>query len=448
MNSRFAVAAFVGLALLASISKAGCGGPEASNAPGGGVGGKAGAAGAASTGGAGQVATGGASVAGIGGSSAGGAGGCTSNFEGSADGFRSVAACPTDYNCGPGCTPLFSVSYPANALSEFQMDGAGVVDTTRQKLLFRRLDDVATYTVGVATGTDGLASPLITPSYILGRQYALPVPKDPSKQSTLMIWDRTTGASVRKLPMPGSTGGQSPYYFGGAATDKYALFSDGKQLLRFDLASGAIKNLGETACAYPQMLGDKYACTDEVSGQFTLVDVESGAVEHPGAGPAIQVEGRCATDGTQCAWVDYRDPPGTKSDLVTRFGGEIYVYTFATKRLERVTFDSPGKPTWKFHAAVDGDLVVWAEASRASTEPERFDSWVSSIDRIAKYDRATGMKCRYSVKMLIGSFVHKRRLYATRAEVDQDKLRVVTLDLDSADVPWVCEPSPAPQVVP
>ncbi|MCC6644675.1 MAG: hypothetical protein IT374_03760 [Polyangiaceae bacterium] len=461
MKHRLALYVALAIGPVALASPVGCGGADTDAAVAGAGGAGARAGGAGKAGGGSKPGAAGATAGKAGASAAGGqatagtsaAAGCA-DFVGSNDGYVTVPPCPTDYTCGPGCRPVFSVSYDLNALSEFQLDASGVADTTRQRLLVAKFGDEQTYSVGLPVGENSIASPMLTESYLIGRHYSLPAPADSKKQTELRVWDRATGALLKTIPMPGTTNATSPYYYGGASTDKYTLFSFGGTLRRFDLATGTSKAIAPSTCQTPQILAGRYTCMDENTGKFTSIDIETGDLTHPGAGPELQVEGRCSVDGASCAWVDYRDPPGPGSNFSWRFGGEIYLYTFATKTLERITFDSTDTPTWKFHAAVDGDLVAWMEVSMKSTQRDETRAWISIIDRVAKYDRKSGQRCTYAVqnvtgRKFIGSIVHNRKLYGTFNDPDMTGyLRVVALDLDSADIPWVCAASPSPVVVP
>lgn len=52
-------------------------------------------------------------------------------------------------------------------------------------------------------------------------------------------------------------------------------------------------------------------------------------------------------------------------------------------------------------------------------------------------------------RKFIGSIVHKLTMYGTFGDPNMTGyLRVVALDLDSADIPWVCAATPWAVVVP
>ena len=443
-----------GAALLAlGLAKVGCGSStdELSAAAGsGGTGGPAGGAGKAGKGESGASPAGGTGgAAGNSGASAaagGGAGACPPFLPTGIDGFVEVPACPLVYDCGPGCMTFFSASYDVVNYSWFAIDEQGVVDTARRALVYRGRTMEHTVQFGLPEGNGAFLGPTLSPKYLVARHYTKPEPKEADKQNIVHIYDRVTGKLAHTWPLPGVADGPSPVFFGAAATDEHVLFSTGVSLIRLDIVDGKSKVLSNTSCYVAQMTRGAYTCADENTGMFTAVNIDTGSSTQLAPGPGMQVDGSCAFDGSACAWVDYRDPPATKSTLSYRLGGEVYRYDFASKQLQRLTFDSPGSPHYKYGAMVEGDWVVWQHW----TVPAKSGVDVLTpgiFDRLVRQDLKTGVRCSYPLTDTVVGNVHQHKLYALRLENATGFQRVVTIDLDSPDIPWECAPAPAPVVV-
>ncbi len=453
--------AWAGLAALclAGVAKAGCtsdpgdsastaGAAGSLKAGAGGKGGRAGRAGGGAGGSAGKV----WSPGGAGGKAgAAGGGGCPELTASGVDGFAPATPCPQDFACGPGCSPIFSVGYRSRNLSKFRVDPGGVVDTAGPTLLYRATGAAETQRVGMPEGASEFGHPALSPSYLVARHYTWPEPKEAAKQNYMHIYDRATGKLVHWWSLPGTEGGPSRVYWGAAATDEYVLLSNGASLLRFDLAAGgAPKVLASSNCYTAQIVNGQYLCPDDSTLQFMSVDIETGESAALAPGPAMQAGGSCALDGSACAWVDYRDPPADKSTFDHRMGGEVYRFDLASRKLERLTFDSPASPHSKFSAVVEGDWVVWQQHSVVSKVAGGII--VPSLDQLYRDDRATGTRCWYPLKGVLGVLageLHQHKLYALWYDPNvayQD--RVVAIDLDSPEIPWECGPAPAPVVVP
>ncbi|MCC6648233.1 MAG: hypothetical protein IT374_22015 [Polyangiaceae bacterium] len=432
---------------LAPSAGAGAGG--AGKGGGGGKSGKAGQAGKAGSGGKvwGPGGAGGkAGTAGV----AGGAGcaGCPMVVSTGVDGYVPATPCPADYECGPGCTPVFSVPYTYVNLSQFWFDPAGVVDTARHALLYRGAGATETMVVGLPEGDSGFAHPTLSPSYLVARHYTWPEPKAASEQNYMHVYDRATGKLAYAWSMPGTEGGPSRVYYGAVATDKYVVLTNGGALLRFDLAKGGEpKILGSSNCWVAQLVGNKYLCPDDSTLRFMSVDIETGETEALAPGPSMQADGACALDGSACAWVDYRDPPADKSTYSNRLGGEVYRFELGSKRLERLTFDSPADPHVKTCAMVEGDLTVWQQKATPPTVGGTVTA--AAMDRLYRDDRATGMRCRYPLTDVLVGGLYQRQVYIVRFDNNfEGTQRVAKIDLDSPEIPWECEPAPSPVVVP
>ncbi|MCC6646137.1 MAG: hypothetical protein IT374_11265 [Polyangiaceae bacterium] len=447
--------AWAGLAALclAGVAKAGCtsdsgdlastaGAAGAAKAGADGRGGRAGGAGA----GAGGKVWGAGGVSGKAGAS--GGGGCPEITASGVDGFVPVAPCPKNFACGPGCSPIFSVGYRSRNLSKFRVDPGGVVDTAGPTLLYRAAGATETQQVGMPESGSVFLHAALSPSYLVTRHYTKPEPEESSRQNYMHIYDRATGKLAHWWSLPGTEGGPSRVYWGAAATDKYVLLSTGASLLRFDLMTGgAPKVLADSNCYIAQIVNGQYLCADDSSLQFTSVDIETGERTTLAPGPEMQVGGSCAFDGSACAWVDYRDPPGDKSTFDLRMGGEVYRFDLASRKLERLTFDSPATPHTKYSAVVEGDWVVWQQRSAIDTIAGGFT--VPSFQRLYRDDRATGTRCWYPLTGVLAGELYQHKLYALWYDPNvayQD--RVVAIDLDSPEIPWECGPAPAPVVVP
>ena len=301
-----------------------------------------------------------------------------------------------------------------------------------------------------------LSNPSLTPSYVLSLRARMPVPKTPEDQKELLVWDRKTGKVVHQIPLPGIEIPKgwpdsepivlSPWQ-GAASSDDVALFSYVNRIYRIKLADGAVKEIAKGLCWSAQLIGGEYLCADESVDRFRSVDIETGVATQLAPGPGRQVEGSCSPDGTRCVWVDYRDPPGLTD--AGWFGGEIYLLDRPTGTLRRLTFDSPSTPHLKFRSAVEGDLITWLEASHVMKEPIE-PRYPDGVDRVVRFDLSKGTRCWFAWSNTSLNSVLGRRLWGIVNDPDhQGDARPVSFDLDSTEIPWVCDPAPpAPVVVP
>ena len=385
------------LVLVAFVGQTGCGGDDADavSTAGGGAGsaGKAGKAGASAK--AGAAAAGAGKAGASAGGAAAGSGGVVSQ-----DGVDILEPQPKDYSCGPGCRPVFSVSYRTGAVSEATTNRFGTIDTSYDRLYFSAGGESdPTFTVGHGDAdATSFYDPALTEHRVMALMLAWPILSDPQEQIVLYIWDRQTGQILHKYPMPvypeaAFPPGEEevPQYGGAAANETYALYSRSGGLFRVTLADGTVKLLGQAFCFNGQLIDDEYLCADENKGQFQSVNIETGATKVLAPSKALQIEGSCSLQGDQCAWVDYRDPPGTTSNVFTRFGGDIYLFERGTATLRRVTFDSPDTPKHKIHVAVEGDLVTWLERGKPSTAPTEAGQVI--FDRVVRLDLTKGTRC-------------------------------------------------------
>ncbi len=159
-------------------------------------------------------------------------------------------------------------------------------------------------------------------------------------------------------------------------------------------------------------------------------------------GKELQVDGSCAADRKQYAWVDYRDPPGPGSHVFsTRKGGEVYFHDFSTGKTRRATFDSPDKPRAKVYSGIGDGLVVWNEAplGAADPSPEDWGSYYGVAEALATLELATGKRCQLQNENFGSLFyksVHGRHVYAGWFDKKMD------IDLDYAGFKWQCQDTP------
>ncbi|MCC6648818.1 MAG: hypothetical protein IT374_25040, partial [Polyangiaceae bacterium] len=296
-----------------------------------------------------------------------------------------------------------------------------------------------------------LSNPSLTPSYVLSLRARMPVPKTAADQKELLVWDRKTGKVVHQIPLPGIEIPKdwpdsepivlSPWQ-GAASSDDVALFSYVNRIYRVTLADGGVKEIAKGLCWSAQLIGREYLCADESVNRFRSVDIETGVATLLAPGPGRQAAGSCSLDGTRCVWVDYRDPPGLTG--AGWFGGEIYLLDRPTHTLRRLTFDSPGTPRIKYNSAVEGDLVTWWEGSQIMTMPVDYPN---GMDRIVLFDLSKGTRCWFSWGPNGLNMVRDRRLWGHVNDADhQGGSRPVSFDLDSAEIPWTCDPAPPPPV--
>ncbi len=374
----------------------------------------------------------------------------------SQDGFTIAEPYPLDYDCGPGCKKVFDVSYKPAANGPMRVDANGAVDggmgPTPGIFFSDGREGSPTYVVGHLDDSMLLGVPSLTPKYVIGLMQRYPLPADPTQQETLYVWDRATQKVVHIHPMPGFPQLPPPEpplvpdYLAAAANDTYALYNLGTRLLRVTLATGEIKHIGTVECFHAQLLDGKYICSDDHLGPFRAIDVETGEVEVFAPSSALQTEGSCSLQGDQCAWVDYRDPPGNTSVHYNRVGGDIYLFDRVHKVLRRVTFDSPSTPLRKLQVGLEGNLVTWLEAGDIQLAASDPSLW--RMDRVVRLDLDSGTRCWFERKYVGTRVVYHRRLWGALGDADrQGGARVVSFDLDSPDIPWVCEPSPPPVVI-
>ncbi len=371
------------------------------------------------------------------------------------DGIQELVPEPADYSCGPGCLPVFTVSYRTTPISESATTPAGTTDSDGRRVLFStdKLGE-PTFSVGTADCKIAyLSNPSLTPSCVLSIRARIPVPKTAADQKKLLVWDRKTGKVVHQIPLPGIEIPSdwpdsepivlSPWQ-GAASSDDVALFSYVNRIYRITLADGAVKEIAKGLCWSAQLIGREYLCADESVDRFRSVDIETGIVTQLAPGPGRQVEGSCSPDGTRCVWVDYRDPPGLTD--AGWFGGEIYLLDRRTHTLRRLTFDSPGTPRLKFRSAVEGDLITWLESSHIMTGPIEA-RYPDGLDRVVRFDLSQGTRCWFKLTHTSLNSVLGRRLWGIVNDPDnQGDARPVSFDLDSAEIPWTCDPAPPPPV--
>ncbi|MCC6644679.1 MAG: hypothetical protein IT374_03780 [Polyangiaceae bacterium] len=155
------------------------------------------------------------------------------------------------------------------------------------------------------------------------------------------------------------------------------------------------------------------------------------------------MEGSCALQGDQCAWVDFRDPRGPGSSLYKSVGGDVYVFDRVHEKLRRVTFDSPATPRPKHNAAVEGNLVAWLETSEVRTVPA--DINYVRMNRVVRLDLDKGTRCWFDRKQTNARLIYQRRFWGLVGDADhQGGGRATHFDLDTTEIPWTCEPSPPP----
>lgn len=373
------------------------------------------------------------------------------------DGILELAPDPVDYSCGPGCRPVFSVSYRSTPISRATTTPSGTVDTDGYRILFADLAAGSpTWTVGHADRKIAyLSNPALTPSYVVSLRSRMPVPKTPEDQKEVLVWDRKTGAVVHAIPLPGITipagwPDSEPIVLsqwdGAAASDELAIYSYVNRMYRVTFETGEVKNIASGLCWTAQLIGREYLCADVDAERFRSVDVDTGVVTELSPGPGRQAEGSCSFDGKLCVWVDYRDPPGLTD--AGWYGGEIYMLERPSGVLKRLTFDSPSTPRLKFFAAVEGDLVTWREGSQPQQQPGEPHSG-AGLDRVVRFDLSKGTRCWFPWGPNGLDTIHLRQLVGHVNDADlQGDSRPDAFDLDSAEIPWTCDPAaPAPVVV-
>ena len=166
-------------------------------------------------------------------------------------------------------------------------------------------------------------------------------------------------------------------------------------------------------------------------------------------GKELQVDGSCAADRKQYAWIDYRDPPGPGSNFdFTRKGGEVYFHDFTTKKTRRGTFDSPDKPRAKVYPGIGDGLVVWNEPplGAADPSPEDWGSYYGGSTALATLDLATGKRCQLPDvnfgSTLAYKSVHGRHVYGRWFDKKTVKTYLVDIDLDYPGFNWQCQDTP------
>ena len=166
-------------------------------------------------------------------------------------------------------------------------------------------------------------------------------------------------------------------------------------------------------------------------------------------GKELQVDGSCAADRKQYAWIDYRDPPGPGSNFdFTRKGGEVYFHDFTTGKTRRATFDSPDKPRAKVYPGIGDGLVVWNEPplGAADPSPEDWGSYYGGSTALATLDLATGKRCQLPDvnfgSTLAYKSVHGRHVYGRWFDKKTVKTYLVDIDLDYPGFNWQCQDTP------
>jgi hypothetical protein len=211
-----------------------------------------------------------------------------------------------------------------------------------------------------------------------------------------------------------------------------------------NLTTGEVRTLKSGGCW--KMIGVEQGLLCE-DGRIYLANPLSGDVSKIDSGPAFQLDLACSPDRKQCAWIDFRDPPGENSTRAKMVGGEVYVTDLDSGQTQRVTFDSPDAPRGKWSPAVDGNLVVWHEEDAVRFEPQPESAVAYSAKTLSRVDMETGERCRLTspTQLVVGlKILHGKRIYGTWVNPTENppwenRTWIVEIDLDDPELVWECQ---------
>lgn len=227
-----------------------------------------------------------------------------------------------------------------------------------------------------------------------------------------------------------------------AHNDKFVFWTLWREgLLSRNLATGEIRRLAPSpfTCTDWCATDRGVICADFDAGITTFTDQDTGKRTVIDRGGALQVDALCSPDLRKVAWIDHRDPAGGTSTLEARYGGEVYVRDLLKGETQRVTFDSPANPLVKLEPAVDGNTVIFFSVSSTfKRSPLRWDEF-GNVRALERVDLDTGKRCRIDPQNVRFATVHGRHAYGKWKPSWDGESWLVDLDLDSPELPWVCE---------
>jgi hypothetical protein len=379
-----------------------------------------------------------------GGRSGGAGNGAVSNARGGSGGAGGVHSSRFDVvtatggvfpDCGPGCrialrgpiahAPGWGHGYTADAVS----------DTGRGRLMYAALgsDETLLLRQGIYAVDD--PSDLPTLAVMSGRHLAYTSVTWPN--ATITVYDRVTKLHSSYFDYDQETLGVFQLLLG--PEHVFWLYPGGTG--RATLATGEVVEFPDRfACTRACVMGQRIVCANEAWDRIQAIEPSTLKGKLIDDGGAMQIESGCSPGGERMVWVDYRDPPGPESTRSgRRAGGEIYMYDAASDTTSRLTHDLPARSVPKTRPTVGTDLAVWRETCATCPETYQFAQEFYALARdLIKYDLETGERCRFS-DIRFGGWMslHGHHLYAYWT--DDLEQYLVDLDLDSPEIPWVCE---------
>lgn len=441
-----------GAALLLGAYFLGCAGCAAESGPaassGGGGGSSAG--GAVAAGGSGGPA--GLGGGGAAGAASGGAAGATAGTSGTsgglggegqgisntgAGGYATVPVGTFPFQCGPGCRPLMAVAHTAGGTDQYDYHGGewfSAASPGRKSLLLTDRLGKETLVYGNYPGSPagklGISHVAAHKDKLVALLYHL----DTNEYDCVRV-DRATGT----LEMVPTSAAWKKADWAGVAllNDGRALMTTSAGIWSLDLSTGDSTQLAAaSSCAMATVFGSRYVCLDPGGGRMWGFDTDTSKLLELGPSPkqTLQAHGGCALDGSHCAWVDYRDPPGDLATQGSYIGGDIYVRDMMSGQVERASFDAPTTSLTKVGATANQDLVVWMQY-RDPTPTPHFELNVRDLVRL---ERSSGKKCIYENFVSTQNTLDGHKLIGSVA-LPSGWSWLVELDLDDPGIPWKCK---------
>jgi hypothetical protein len=338
-------------------------------------------------------------------------------------------------SCGPGCRVALRgpIAHAPSWGHAFALDA--VADTGKGRLMYAELGSDETLLLRQGTTGD---EPRDEPVFTVMNGQHLAYASLTWPNATVMVYDRASKLHSSYFDYNQETLGVFQLLLGPEHVFWLHPGGTGRAVLT---TGDVVESPERLACTRGCAMGARLVCANESTNRIEAIEPSTLKRERIDDGGALQIESGCSPDGERMVWVDYRDAPGPESTLSgRRTGGEIYVYDAVSDRTSRLTHDLPARSIPKTRPTVGTDLAVWREACDGCPESYQFSQEFYALARdLIKLDLETGERCRLA-NVRFGGWMslHGHHLYAYWT--DDLEQYLVDLDLDSPEVPWVCEP--------